>query len=436
MRKTIPVLLIILLSRASLRGAPLPPTAIEENTVLLMHVDLARIDPTSVRSTVRDVLSGVAPQSAAGADLAMAGLQVAYEAITNAGLQSVNLVVTARKDDQPPDWVAYIQVRSGSDEAALQKMLTAQTKPEEMPKFAHVGGYLVEYGHDQELPSRGSPARAKLFAEAMAESGPGASATIAIVPNDQIRALAGAVPTAGLSQATADIIPFVLKSRWALIVANLGRAPCIGVTIRAEDEPGAEYLTEKLKTLSGEGSGEVYDSQGGDSAKPQAAKHPHGSGKPADPANIVAGAIHPIRKGAKVSFSVQGQAFRQLAAALIPSATNARQHATASDAAEHMRALCAAFTRYVQAHNGMLPENLQQLRQFVEKDQSFDELLKNPRTGSNPGFIYVRPAARISAVKDAVHTPILFEAKNGMKDAGGAVGYATGQVEEGKGSGS
>lgn len=392
-----------------------------------MHVELARIDPTSVRGTVRDILSGVAPQSTGGADATLAVLQIAYESLTSAGLQSFNLILTARKDDQPPDWAAYIQVRPGSDDAALQKMLTAQSKAEELPKFAHVGGYLVEYGHDQELPTHGSPTRAKLFAEAMAETGPGASATIAFVPNDQIRTLAGVIPTAGLSPAAADIIPFLFKSRWALVVANLGRAPGVGMTIRAEDEPAAQYLTEKLKALS---SGDA-DDRGGDSG--QAARNPRVSGKPGDAVNIAAGAIHPIRKGAKVSFSVQGPAFRQLAVALVPSAANAHQRASASDAAEHLRALGAAFTRYVAAHNGMLPENIQQLRSFVDKDQSFDELLKNPRTGGNPGFIYVKPAPRISAIKDPVHTPILFEAKNGVKDPAGAVGYATGQVEEAKG---
>ncbi len=413
-------------------AAPLPPTAIEDNTVLLMHVDLARIDPTSVRGVVRDVLTGVAPQYVAGADTALAVFQVGYESLTSAGLQSVNLVLTTRKDDQPPDWAAYIQVRPGSDETALRKMLTADKKDEEIPKFAHVGGFLVEYGHDQELPSHGSPTRAKVFAEAMSDAGRDATVTLALVPNDQIRALAGAVPTAGLSPAAADIIPFLLKSRWVLVVASLGRNPGVGVTIRAEDEPGAQYLAEKLKALSGGYSNEASDAHGGDSG--QAARNTRPPVKPNDPANAVAAVIHPIRQGAKVSFSVQGAAFRQLAAALVPSAANARQRATASDSAEHMRALCAAFTRYVAAHNGMLPENIQQLRPFVEKDQSFDDLLKNPRTGGNPGFIYAKPAARISAVKDPVHTPILFESKNGIKDPGGSVGYATGQVEEAKGS--
>ncbi len=414
-------------------AAPLPTTAIEENTVLLARFDLSRVDPTSVRATARDVLSAAAPQSAPSADLALAGLQIAHEALVNAGLQSVNVVVTARKDDQPPDYAAYLQLRPGSDETAVRKMLTEHSKPEEMPKFAHVGSYLVLYGHDQELPAAGSAARAKIFAEAMAETGSQATLAIAFVPNDQVRALANVIPTAGISPQLADVIPFVLKSRWAVIVASLGKSPGIGATIRAEDEAAAAYLTEKLKALSGDAPSSTDDEPKDPKAKP-VPKHPAPGGGPGDAAEIAAGAIHPVRHGTKISFSVQGAAMKRLAAALIPSAARAGQAAAANDAADHLRALYTAFSLYVKAHNGVLPDNVQQLRPFLEKDQSLDELLKNPRTGSNPGFLYVKPAARMAAIRDPVHTPIFYESRNGARDATGAVGYAGGGVEAAPGA--
>lgn len=92
-------------------------------------------------------------------------------------------------------------------------------------------------------------------------------------------------------------------------------------------------------------------------------------------------------------------------------------------AASNMRQLAIGMQLYMQENGGQFPDNLDRLRGTLG---SFDQLLLNPRTKENPGFIYEPPAPN----SDPSDTVILHESLNGQPDPNGAKLYADGRIEQ------
>lgn len=90
-------------------------------------------------------------------------------------------------------------------------------------------------------------------------------------------------------------------------------------------------------------------------------------------------------------------------------------------AANNMRQLGIAFQLYRDQHKDRFPDTLADLRETMPQ---IDQLLANPRTGENPGYIYEKPKPG----KPPAQTPILFESYQGQKDLGGAVLYGDGSI--------
>lgn len=91
-------------------------------------------------------------------------------------------------------------------------------------------------------------------------------------------------------------------------------------------------------------------------------------------------------------------------------------------AASNMRQLAIGMQLYMDANGGRFPDTLDRLRGTLG---SFDQLLLNPRTKENPGFVYEPPAPG-SSPSDTV---ILYESLNGQPDPDGAKLYADGRIE-------
>jgi hypothetical protein len=107
---------------------------------------------------------------------------------------------------------------------------------------------------------------------------------------------------------------------------------------------------------------------------------------------------------------------------------NARRRAQGTVSGSNIRQLFMALEMYAQRNNGRLPEKLEDLRMYLD---GFDQLLFNPRTKENPGFIYVKPNADDVKNKPAGDIPIFYEALYGKIDPDGAVGYLDGSIEQG-----
>ena len=104
----------------------------------------------------------------------------------------------------------------------------------------------------------------------------------------------------------------------------------------------------------------------------------------------------------------------------------ARHKARGVVAASNMTQVGLALQMYAQQNGGELPETLDELRTLMPE---IDQLLTNPRTKETPGFIYRKPAQRLTQLASPAQTPILWEAKGGQIDPAGAVLYADGHIE-------
>ncbi|MEO0587444.1 MAG: hypothetical protein AAF078_07380 [Planctomycetota bacterium] len=101
---------------------------------------------------------------------------------------------------------------------------------------------------------------------------------------------------------------------------------------------------------------------------------------------------------------------------------SARDKAKGTVAASNLRQLGVALNLYRQEH-GTFPDEIEKLRDYLA---GFDELMNNPRTGDNPGFIYEAP----SPGDNPAETVVMWEARRGFKDLSGHVLYADGRVSD------
>jgi hypothetical protein len=96
-------------------------------------------------------------------------------------------------------------------------------------------------------------------------------------------------------------------------------------------------------------------------------------------------------------------------------------------AAAQMRLILAAVAEYDASQNA-LPATLDDLA--AAKLVPAPEVFRDPRTGAEAGFVYVKPDGvnRLSALTSPATTPILYELKDGKPDPAGLIGYADGHI--------
>ncbi len=98
----------------------------------------------------------------------------------------------------------------------------------------------------------------------------------------------------------------------------------------------------------------------------------------------------------------------------------------ATDSAEaEMRLILSAIVEYDADHQA-LPASLDDL--LSDKLLPGPEIFRDPRTGKDKGFIYVKPGARLADIGNRDKTAILFEDKDGRPHKNGLMGYADGRV--------
>ncbi|MBI1336337.1 MAG: hypothetical protein GC164_05180 [Phycisphaera sp.] len=96
--------------------------------------------------------------------------------------------------------------------------------------------------------------------------------------------------------------------------------------------------------------------------------------------------------------------------------------------ANNMQQIATAIQLYQLDNNNQFPPTLTALKKYVP---NLDQVLVNPRTGRNPGFVYDAPQAPLGELKDAANTPILYEMRSDGTPAGdeGVVLYADGHLD-------
>ena len=72
------------------------------------------------------------------------------------------------------------------------------------------------------------------------------------------------------------------------------------------------------------------------------------------------------------------------------------------------------------------PDGLDELLPALENNRA---VFENPVTGDNPGYEYVKPSGSLEEIKSA-ETIVLYQLRNGQRDASLAAAYLDGQVPE------
>jgi hypothetical protein len=101
---------------------------------------------------------------------------------------------------------------------------------------------------------------------------------------------------------------------------------------------------------------------------------------------------------------------------------DARHQARGIASASNLRQLGIGLQMYLDNNSQAWPDRIEQLKGVMS---GYDAVMVNPRTGDNPGFIYIRPQSGANAAT----TPVLYEAFHGKPDPNGAVLYADGHIE-------
>ena len=94
------------------------------------------------------------------------------------------------------------------------------------------------------------------------------------------------------------------------------------------------------------------------------------------------------------------------------------------DSSNQMKELILAARLYHDSNNDQWPDKLSDVATLTET--GLDQLMKNPITGDNPGYEYVKPEDGA----DLKTTVILYQLRNGQRATDLKVGYADNRVTE------
>lgn len=95
----------------------------------------------------------------------------------------------------------------------------------------------------------------------------------------------------------------------------------------------------------------------------------------------------------------------------------------------HMNNLQLALYEYAQAHDGEWPDSLDQIKESVGGEESYQKLITNPVTGDNPGYEYVKPTGKPDDPDYDYHQIILYQLNKGKRDPNLKSGYSDGSFE-------
>jgi hypothetical protein len=114
-----------------------------------------------------------------------------------------------------------------------------------------------------------------------------------------------------------------------------------------------------------------------------------------------------------------------LIVAFVAAGCGTQQKALEIQSSGHMQKLAVAILDYAGDNDGKYPETLDQVKDYCQ-EKPYEELIKNPFTGDNPGYEYVKPAddAKMS------ETVVLYQLKDGSRVTQGKVAYLDGSVRD------
>lgn len=130
----------------------------------------------------------------------------------------------------------------------------------------------------------------------------------------------------------------------------------------------------------------------------------------------------PIKRANQQGQGTQGGGSSNNPLAYFDVMIDARHAARGVVSASNLRQIGLGLQMYLDQNGQRWPDRLDQLSSVIS---GFDQIMVNPRTGSRPGFLYVKPENGA----DPATTAVVYENWQGQPDANGAVLYADGHIE-------
>jgi hypothetical protein len=132
--------------------------------------------------------------------------------------------------------------------------------------------------------------------------------------------------------------------------------------------------------------------------------------------------VSPIKRAKAQGQGGQGGTATNNPLAYFDVLTDARHAARGIVSASNLRQIGMGLQMYLGQNNQQWPDRLDRLESVI---QGFDQIMVNPRTGSRPGFLYIKPERGA----DPASTAVVYENYQGQPDPNGAVLYADGHIE-------
>jgi prepilin-type processing-associated H-X9-DG protein len=411
---------------------------LEEQALLVVRLDLDKVDAGAVGDWVTDVLKA-AELGAAEEKQATEQVRGTAQAvdkwvgdIKQAGGRRVYYMLSL--DDLPPlggpPGYLVIPLGKDADADALTTFFSGQggaggdgprsygfPGPALGWEAAEVGDAVVVAGKERLEKLRGlkSTERAELTdaLAAAATNGSGGPAVVAaLVPSADVRkALEQTLPDLPPEAGGEPAATFTQGVAWAAIGLSLPPEPALRVVVQPQDRQAGDALLawarKMLKTLS---------------ADEQLRREVPAAGE-------FLRAVKLGREGERVVLSLTPEQINKTVPALAAALRQARTGAAIAQSMNNLKQLVLSCFIYANEHKGAFPDDAAGLAEAVKSAGGVPEmLLVNPRQPQRgrDGYVYVKPSAGSRAGGTVV---VIYEAFNDWPEGGIAVGFADGHVE-------
>lgn len=418
---------------------PLPDDFINDETRILVCVDLAQATPSTIDATGRGVLENL-PEFGEIYE----ALRTDFDACTNAGAR---FMVLAAADTRSQDVYAFMPVvglfvdAEQCDEATLTELLRKHTRPiTDHPVIERHGDWLLlwesqrlilthplEDGPDLDIPGF-DPERCKRVRAAY-QALDGRAIGLAWIPTDHMHEQAleewNALPDQ-IHQSPVGIRLIAQRAQEIHGWIDLGHNPSITAVAELAEVAQATQLSELIRSMSDRFKAEVERLQ----EEPEAAREEMASEMAL--AGRIIGAINCVQQGSTVTVSIGQADLRPILDMAGPMLVQQRRQAQEMVLMSNARQISISLIMYANDHDNQWPDSLDVLAETrLMTRQQLDELLTHPVTGAKLAFEYVKPDKPIDKLEHAEDVVVLRELENGAVKKGGITCYADGHVESG-----
>ncbi len=436
-----PIVLIVALLLTSTAARPAERTSraipdgikdyVNDQTFVVVHVDTTAADPPAIKSFLLNAAksssldkgeadelstllrSNLQKMDRWVADFKAAGGREMYALVTTRSPEKGEaplLIVPLQKEDGKP---ADAEAIAGLLRTGDPKSSAKQTDSGPRAAAVRITDKALLFSESQTLDAYTGlkPSPRPDLAKVLAAIEPG-TVQVALVPTDEVRRVAiSALPQLPDAIGGGSGALITEGVRWAVLSLSLPPHPSLHRLIQTKDAESAKALAELYAKV-------VKLAQGNADFAPGAA---------------LLVSLTPKVSGDQLLLDLDANQFSAAVAQFMPAYQKAHRQADRILSMSNIRQIVVGMTIYANENQGKLPDSIDAIIKagFLgdKTNPAYTTLFVNPRLpGRTPGYIYIKVADTMPAVKDPSRTVVLYEAFDDWKD-GIDVGFADGHVE-------